>query len=139
MDVDHLKTINDTRGHSGGDAALQQVATALRRAGRPNDVAARFGGDEFALVVPETGIEGALTLAERIHAALRSATDTARVTVSIGAATINSEITTVDELMRAADSALYTVKRTGRGCTASFDDLPASIASPPSASLEPTA
>ena len=95
-----------------------QVAAALNRAGRPNDVAARFGGDEFALLVPETGIAGALQLAERIHAALQAATETMGVTVSIGAATINSEITTVDELLRAADSALYTAKRTGRGRTA---------------------
>jgi diguanylate cyclase (GGDEF)-like protein len=118
MDVDHLKTLNDTRGHAGGDAALQQVAAALNRAGRPNDIAARFGGDEFALLVPETGIAGALQLAERIHAALRAATETMGVTISIGAATISSEITTVDELLRAADSALYTAKRTGRGRTA---------------------
>ncbi len=59
LDVDHLKTINDTRGHAGGDAALLQLAAALRRAGRPNDIASRFGGDEFALLAPETGIAGA--------------------------------------------------------------------------------
>jgi diguanylate cyclase (GGDEF)-like protein len=123
LDVDHLKMINDTRGHSGGDAALQHVATAIQRAGRPNDVAARYGGDEFALLIPESGIAGALLLAERIHAGLRAATNRVNVTVSIGAAGINGEITTVDELLRAADSALYTAKRTGRGQTASFDDL----------------
>jgi diguanylate cyclase (GGDEF)-like protein len=125
LDVDHLKRINDTRGHSGGDAALQQVATAMRQAGRPNDVAARYGGDEFALLIPESEIAGALRLAERIHAALHPTTDRVGVTVSVGAACINSEITTVDELIRAADSALYAAKRAGRGQTASFDDLPA--------------
>ena len=122
LDVDHLKKINDTRGHSGGDAALQHVASAIHRASRPNDVAARYGGDEFALLIPESGIAGALVLAERIHAALHATTDRVNVTVSIGAACINSEITTVDELLRAADNALYTAKRTGRGQTASFDD-----------------
>jgi diguanylate cyclase (GGDEF)-like protein len=125
MDIDHLKTINDTYGHAGGDAAIQQVATALREAGRPNDIAARFGGDEFALVVPETGMAGALKLAERIHAVLRGSTDAIGVTVSIGAATVTNEITTVDELLRAADSALYTTKDTGRGRTTSFDDVSA--------------
>ncbi|HEX4984345.1 MAG TPA: GGDEF domain-containing protein, partial [Ilumatobacteraceae bacterium] len=124
LDVDHLKKINDTHGHSGGDAALQQVASAIHRARRPNDVAARFGGDEFALLIPESGIAGALQLAERIHAALHATTGRVSVTVSIGAASINSEITTVDELLRAADSALYRAKRTGRGQSASFDDLP---------------
>jgi diguanylate cyclase (GGDEF)-like protein len=126
VDVDHLKTVNDTRGHAGGDAALLQVTMALHRAGRPTDIASRFGGDEFALLAPETTLAGALRLAERIHAALRAVTDPSGVTVSIGAATITSEITTVDELLRAADSALYRAKRTGRGRTASVDDLPAS-------------
>jgi diguanylate cyclase (GGDEF)-like protein len=123
MDVDHLKTINDERGHAGGDAALREVASALSRAGRPNDIAARLGGDEFALVVPETAITGALELAARTHAVLKAAGNAAGVTVSIGVATLSSTITTAALLMRAADNALYSAKHAGRGCTASFDDL----------------
>jgi diguanylate cyclase (GGDEF)-like protein len=130
MDVDHLKAINDTRGHAGGDAALQEIAAALRQAGRPNDIAARFGGDEFALLVPETGIAGALKLAERIHAALRTlSADGVPVTLSIGAATITAEVATVDDVLRAADGALYNAKRSGRDRTASFEDVAPPIAS----------
>jgi diguanylate cyclase (GGDEF)-like protein len=121
IDVDHLKAINDGRGHAGGDAALQQVAAALRQAGRPNDVAARLGGDEFALLIPETGIAGALELAERTHAVLRTTTSAAHVMVSIGAAELSSEITTANQLMRAADTALYAAKRAGRDRTATYD------------------
>ncbi len=130
LDVDHLKAINDEYGHAGGDAALQEVGSALHRAGRPNDLVARLGGDEFALVVPETGVAGALELAERTHAALRAATGVAGVSVSIGAATLTSTVTTADQLMRAADGALYAAKHAGRGRTASSGDVPPTPAEP---------
>lgn len=122
MDVDHLKAINDERGHAGGDDALRQVATALQVAGRPNDIAARLGGDEFALLVPETVLEGALELAGRTHAALRAGTGATHVTVSIGAAALGPDITLGAELLRAADSALYAAKGAGRNGTASYDE-----------------
>jgi diguanylate cyclase (GGDEF)-like protein len=126
LDVDHLKTINDENGHAGGDAALLHLATALRRAGRPNDLAARLGGDEFAMLVPETAIAGALELAERTHAALRGPGGRG-VTVSIGAATLSRDITTYEELIRAADTALYAAKHAGRDRTATFEDASESI------------
>jgi diguanylate cyclase (GGDEF)-like protein len=83
IDVDHLREINTTRGHLAGDRALKSVANALQRATREYDVPARFGGDEFCVVLPETDLEGALVVAERIRSFVESASDP-EVTVSVG-------------------------------------------------------
>ena len=144
IDVDHLKEINDERGHAGGDDALQQVALALHRAGRRNDLAARLGGDEFALVLPETDIAGALELAERLHSALREISGPLPVNVSIGAAGLNRHITQADQLRRVADAALYSAKQAGRGRTVRCDESPrtarpaAAVSSPTTAHSLPT-
>jgi diguanylate cyclase (GGDEF)-like protein len=122
LDIDHLKAINDLRGHTGGDLALQQVASALQHVGRRTDVAARFGGDEFALLAPEMPEGAALGLAERLHAALREQTAGAPVTVSIGVAALSGGISTPAQLLGAADAAMYAAKRTGRDRTATFGD-----------------
>lgn len=117
VDVDGLKAVNDRGGHVAGDAALVRVATALRRTARSTDLAARWGGDEFALLAPDTTSAAALTLGERIRVLVSEASRDARdaMTVSVGLATTSGEEDTTAEQLRArADAALYAAKHQGR-------------------------
>jgi diguanylate cyclase (GGDEF)-like protein len=113
IDVDHLKEVNDRAGHRGGDVALKRVADAIRFGSRDNDVAARWGGDEFALLAPKTTFEAALSLAERIRGLLEGGP-----TVSIGVATFVPSLPPLgaDALIQSADEALYRAKQEGRNC-----------------------
>ena len=116
-DVDHFKQINDTYGHSTGDAALQALAGVLHSCCRSMDLATRYGGDEFVVVLPETTRIGAVRAARRIQdqvARLR-VRDAAgvRLRISIGVACTTETGTTETALIRAADQALYKVKRAG--------------------------
>jgi diguanylate cyclase (GGDEF)-like protein/putative nucleotidyltransferase with HDIG domain len=122
IDIDHFKLVNDTFGHLQGDAVLRIVADALRGALRVDDYAARYAGDEFAVVLPGTRIAGAMAIAERIRAAVDEArigdgTESGRdihVTLSIGVATAPEHGETLDPLFATADGALYAAKRRGR-------------------------
>jgi diguanylate cyclase (GGDEF)-like protein/PAS domain S-box-containing protein len=118
IDLDFLKQINDNSGHEAGDLALQRVAEVMQRSSRTSDVPARIGGDEFALLLPDTGAIAAVEALERIRRALRDRTAGddrfSRLSLSIGIATIAPGIDSFDELMRAADAALYTAKDSGR-------------------------
>jgi diguanylate cyclase (GGDEF)-like protein len=118
VDVDHFKHFNDTHGHLAGDACLCTVARCVGRcAGRPADVAARFGGEEFAVLLPCTDAPGALRVAEQVRAAVaaNAADNGTPVTVSVGAATLWPQAgTRPDEVIAAADGALYAAKAGGR-------------------------
>jgi len=122
MDVDRFKIYNDTYGHQQGDAALQAVATTLAKSlRRPADFAARWGGEEFAVLLPVTDIEGALNIAElirkNIEATIILCADgtQANVTASIGAnVQTPAQNDSMDEFIYNADKALYTAKETGR-------------------------
>jgi diguanylate cyclase (GGDEF)-like protein len=116
IDVDRLKQINDRHGHEAGDSALKRVAGALSASCRATDLAARWGGDEFAIVAPGTSAEEALPLAERVREALRRISDTpTKTTVSIGIADVaNLESPVAEALYAAADTALYDAKAAGR-------------------------
>ncbi|MGH2994898.1 MAG: GGDEF domain-containing protein [Gaiellaceae bacterium] len=120
VDVDHLREINTRHGHLAGDRALRTVADALRRATRDYDVAARFGGDEFCVLLPETDLEGALVVAERVRALVELETRAADVpvTVSLGTAAHRGRGTTPDELIALADRAAYRAKFSGRNAVA---------------------
>lgn len=127
LDIDHFKAINDNYGHAGGDEALKRVVETIRTLLRVNDVLGRFGGEEFAVLMPETGIAGAMTLAERIRVAIAALKVTwedksFQFTVSIGAARYK-EGDGIDVSLNAADLALYRAKTTGRNRTISADDL----------------
>ena len=117
VDVDHFKSINDERGHLTGDHVLSTLGNVMRKSVRLADLAGRYGGEEFCLVMPETTIEGARIVAERLRGSIRVAEfqdDTGRrVTVSIGMARLERGDVPDDVLAR-ADAALYEAKRTGR-------------------------
>jgi diguanylate cyclase (GGDEF)-like protein len=113
-DCDGLKTINDVRGHEMGDALLELVASCLRTHKRTTDVAARFGGDEFALLLPDADIETALAVAERIREAIAAETIGGfRPSASFGAAGFPLHGRTTLEILKAADEALYRAKQRG--------------------------
>jgi diguanylate cyclase (GGDEF)-like protein len=118
IDVDHLRAVNTAHGHIAGDRALKDVADALDRATREYDIAARFGGDEFCVLLPETELEGALVVAERIRAFVEKTTGEARITVSIGVAARRGDGTTSEDLLALADRAAYRAKFSERNSVA---------------------
>ncbi|HBZ68928.1 MAG TPA: diguanylate cyclase response regulator [Deltaproteobacteria bacterium] len=119
-DLDHFKRVNDRFGHPVGDTVLRRVSDLLRGLLRATDVAGRFGGEEFLVILPQTDREGAVTLAERWRQSLEltaleaPGTKRIRTTVSIGVAEFMAQMARADELVRAADEALYTAKANGR-------------------------
>jgi diguanylate cyclase (GGDEF)-like protein len=119
-DIDYFKEINDTYGHQVGDKVLQDIAAVIQKQVRPEDVVARYGGDEFVLILPETPIANALKLAERIRGAIAAHTIhlteklTTNLTVSIGAADFPKDGKTADKLIAASDHSLYASKHFGR-------------------------
>lgn len=120
IDLDGFKGVNDTHGHLCGSRALVEAAAVIRSSARETDVVARFGGDEFALVLPDTGADGAFAVGERIreriaaHRFLAGDGLNIRLTVSVGLATLPDVATSSEELIHAADSAMYRVKRIGK-------------------------
>jgi diguanylate cyclase (GGDEF)-like protein len=117
LDVDDFKQVNDNRGHDAGDALLREVAATLRRVTRVIDVVARIGGDEFAVLLPETGPDGARVAAEKLRLELdRTVRDQDwPVSFSVGAVTSLDPGRTLDDLVRRADELAYDVKRSGKG------------------------
>lgn len=116
VDVDHLKRINDTHGHSAGDVVIRHVANALEQLSRDNDTAARLGGEEFALLLAGADTKKAAAAAERLRqtVAAEALEGIGCVTVSLGVATCPAHARSERELYAAADAALYTAKREGR-------------------------
>lgn len=119
LDVDHFKQINDHYGHAAGDAVLKVLSASLGMEIRVIDIAARLGGEEFAVLLPATDSGWALQAAERIRARLASevvAVDgqSIRFTVSIGASMVKEDDRTIEEALRRADEALYLAKKQGR-------------------------
>ena len=120
IDLDGFKAINDTHGHLFGSRALVEAAAVIRRSARETDVVSRFGGDEFALVLPDTGGEGAFAVGERTRERIAAHTFLAgdgldiRLTVSVGVATLPDVAASAEELVQAADKAMYQVKDSGK-------------------------
>jgi len=121
LDIDHFKDVNDSRGHPAGDRVLKSIATLLSEEVRTVDRVARYGGEEFAIIQIETGLEHALPLGQRIlqraeasYVILDPATPPLRVTLSAGVACFPSHGGSVEEIIAAADRALYQAKESGR-------------------------
>jgi diguanylate cyclase (GGDEF)-like protein len=125
MDLDGFKAINDCFGHPIGDSVLQQIAEILQRVLRSTDVLTRYGGDEFAVILPETGLEEAIVVAEKLKAALASTKlhlphDTQRnISACMGIAMYPLDADNSDELIRVADKRMYNAKREGSGAIVS--------------------
>lgn len=114
IDIDHFKSFNDTYGHRAGDDALAAVAEVLRQSCRLADIPARYGGEEMALILPDTPLDGAADVAERLRLAIAARPiPHRRVTVSIGVAGSTGEHSP-ERLIETADRALYDAKDSGR-------------------------
>ena len=120
IDLDGFKSINDKHGHLFGSRALVEAAAVIRDSARETDIVARFGGDEFALVLPDTGTDGAFFVGERIREKiaawvfLQSIGLNISLTVSVGVATLPDVASSAEQLIQAADEAMYAVKDGGK-------------------------
>ncbi|MDH3210124.1 MAG: diguanylate cyclase [Burkholderiaceae bacterium] len=120
LDIDHFKRVNDTYGHPVGDHVIRTLAQLLRRRLRKSDIVGRYGGEEFALFMPDTNVDGAAKILEHLRAQFASISlvggeATFQCTFSAGIAGVPA-VTAMDELIQAADAALYAAKRAGRNC-----------------------
>jgi diguanylate cyclase (GGDEF)-like protein len=122
LDLDNFKKVNDTFGHRIGDHVLTEISTMIAQGIRSSDILSRYGGEEFAIILPETTLEEAFMLAERLRVSiaqtpLEMTGGPARLTVSIGVAAFPAkDIDTAMRLVEAADRALYLAKTEGRNC-----------------------
>lgn len=124
LDIDHFKAYNDSHGHLKGDIALKKVAALLLQNTRGIDMVARFGGEEFVLLLPKSDKAGSLAVAEKLcrcieaeyFSGMEESQPLKKLTVSVGAASFPTDSTDVYELLNLADAALYQAKRNGRNC-----------------------
>jgi diguanylate cyclase (GGDEF)-like protein len=133
IDIDHFKQINDTHGHSVGDYVLKEVANIIKAAIREYDVAGRYGGEEFVVIMPDTNLEGALIVAERLRTSMEesrfniskfgsSKAETIQLTLSVGIAEYGSTDKNPADIYEEADIALYKAKQEGRNRVISFSN-----------------
>lgn len=120
LDIDNFKQVNDTVGHGGGDKALKEIAKIIAQQGRAPDFSYRYGGDEFLFIMPNTSLEGAMLLGERIRRAVESLNfqhdgTSVELTISLGMAEFAGHQNHSD-LIADADRALYVAKQEGRNC-----------------------
>jgi two-component system, cell cycle response regulator len=122
LDIDHFKKVNDEHGHAAGDKALEHLAQVIKKHMRQVDVPCRFGGEEFAIIIPHTNLEGSYQIAERLRRFVQDNPINYQnkdifFTISIGLAQYEQTIADEDELLKSADDALYQAKRNGRNLT----------------------
>ncbi len=139
LDIDHFKKVNDTHGHLNGDQILKELARIICESARKIDVAVRYGGEEFVIILPETDINGAMVIAERLRKKIENhpfrliASDLEtpqeiHITVSIGVSqALPSSKITAQELIEQGDRAMYTAKKTGRNKVVSFNEIDTAV------------
>ena len=126
VDIDNFKAINDTMGHSTGDAVLKDVATRLQRTVRELDILGRYGGEEFVILAPQTGLAEACTVADRLRtivnqAPIPIASGSIEVSASFGVAVVDvNDVGSLSSLLDRADKALYKAKAEGKNCVRRF-------------------
>jgi diguanylate cyclase (GGDEF)-like protein len=132
VDSDNLKSVNDTAGHEAGNELLRHVVARIREGVRSSDVVARYGGDEFIVLLPETGPAGAMEVAERVRVAVQTSPVTIngqlfRTTVSAGVVSYPTVGGDLASLMDKADKALYQAKSSGRNRVVAHTDAQCSL------------
>ncbi len=125
LDADHFKMINDQYGHLTGDQVLREIANIIKESVREIDLVGRFGGEEFCVVLPDTDLEGATVVAERIRKSaeqklIKAYDNSLHITLSIGVTIYPTDGKLMEELMDKADWALYRAKSQGRNCVVAF-------------------
>lgn len=126
FDIDDFKNLNDTYGHQAGDEVLRSIAARCGRVVRENDIIGRYGGEEFAVLLVETGESEAVVVAERLRNEIASrpikikGNALLNVTVSVGVATVDASTKSLEELLYNADKALYRAKKSGKDCVVSY-------------------
>ena len=119
LDIDHFKRVNDTYGHQCGDFVLKELAKIIKEEVREVDISCRYGGEEFTVILPETDLEGASTLAERLRESVEEHSflfkkQLLKITISLGVAELSPSLSGIEELINLADIALYQAKEGGR-------------------------
>ena len=128
FDIDRFKSINDRFGHQAGDHVITQIAAICQQHKRKSDLIARFGGEEFLLLLPETALAAAQRVAERMRRkvelrAFSFSSNAFNATISVGVAEANPSMNTIFDLIKVADRALYVAKESGRNCVCVLDAL----------------
>lgn len=127
LDIDHFKRVNDTYDHVAGDRILEGLARLLEKTARHEDRVCRYGGEEISIILPESSVQTAMQMAERLRAAVEQALfnddsgQEIRITVSIGTAALPELATTLPELVLATDIALYAAKESGRNRVCQYE------------------
>lgn len=121
LDLDHFKKVNDTFGHAKGDTVLKEVIASLREKVRESDLIGRYGGDEFVLLLPNSGLANAIQLAERLRSEIEkmsvgSDENQVNLTITLGVAAVTPKTSSIDDLIESADQAMYAAKSAGRNC-----------------------
>ena len=118
IDLDHFKKVNDQYGHPIGDKVLKDLAAIINNCKRDTDILGRLGGEEFALLLPETNLSGATDIAVRLrracHSVVLPGASSQRITISIGVTQVHSNDSSFDEVLARADETLYRAKNNGR-------------------------
>jgi diguanylate cyclase (GGDEF)-like protein len=127
LDLDGLKQLNDRHGHESGDRALASLGQIISSTIRSSDFAARTGGDEFMIILPGTGYDDAINVAEKLRSEIERTEvgGLGRISASLGVAVLPTDAANAEDLLRKADRALYAAKKQGRNCVGAYGPLPA--------------